>query len=245
MLLRRVTKHVKDQNWFAVGIDFCIVVIGVFIGLQVANWNEDRAERARGENIKTRLAVEFVGIESEYARHVRDVTTWITNTNELAQDLLAGTVDLNSPEYAERLFENGWRAPGEGSNTVAELISQGDMDLLNSPGLVEKLLHFQSLTERHVRSNEALYTRLRLDDSPFQVAILSAIPPASRTDEFTTYLDETISVPALYISAINASRVLQSDLRWHQFSLESACAILTELGEPCRASGALEAERAQ
>ena len=46
MLLRRITKHVKDQNWFAVGIDFCIVVIGVFIGIQVANWNDVRQQRA-------------------------------------------------------------------------------------------------------------------------------------------------------------------------------------------------------
>ena len=47
MLLRRITKHVKDQNWFAVGIDFVIVVVGVFIGLQVANWNEARGFAAR------------------------------------------------------------------------------------------------------------------------------------------------------------------------------------------------------
>lgn len=45
MILRRITKHVKNQNWFAVGIDFCIVVIGVFIGIQVANWNEARQDR--------------------------------------------------------------------------------------------------------------------------------------------------------------------------------------------------------
>lgn len=46
MLLRRITKHVKDQNWFAVGIDFFIVVVGVFIGIQVANWNTARIDRA-------------------------------------------------------------------------------------------------------------------------------------------------------------------------------------------------------
>ena len=45
MLLRRITPHVKDQNWFAVGLDFFIVVVGVFIGLQVSNWNEARSER--------------------------------------------------------------------------------------------------------------------------------------------------------------------------------------------------------
>ena len=43
MLLRKVTQHVKNQNWFAVFIDFIIVVVGVFIGIQVANWNDDRA----------------------------------------------------------------------------------------------------------------------------------------------------------------------------------------------------------
>ncbi|WP_299083525.1 hypothetical protein [uncultured Paraglaciecola sp.] len=42
MLLRRITKHVTDQNWFAVFIDFFIVVVGVFIGIQVANWNDAR-----------------------------------------------------------------------------------------------------------------------------------------------------------------------------------------------------------
>ena len=45
MLLRRVMKHVRDQNWLAVGIDFLIVVTGVFIGIQVANWNGERLER--------------------------------------------------------------------------------------------------------------------------------------------------------------------------------------------------------
>jgi len=45
MLLRRVLDHVRDQNWFAVSLDFVIVVIGVFIGIQVANWNESRLNR--------------------------------------------------------------------------------------------------------------------------------------------------------------------------------------------------------
>jgi hypothetical protein len=42
MILRRLTQHIKAQNWFAVGLDFLIVVVGVFMGLQVSNWNESR-----------------------------------------------------------------------------------------------------------------------------------------------------------------------------------------------------------
>jgi hypothetical protein len=35
MLLRSIKKHLKDQKWFAVAIDFIIVVFGVFIGIQL------------------------------------------------------------------------------------------------------------------------------------------------------------------------------------------------------------------
>lgn len=51
MLLRSLTKHVKEQNWFAVFIDFIIVVFGVFMGLQVANWNENRVEKIKEQEI--------------------------------------------------------------------------------------------------------------------------------------------------------------------------------------------------
>lgn len=51
MLLRRITTHVKEQNWFAVGVDFIIVVIGVFIGIQVANWNDTRTNEYRETEI--------------------------------------------------------------------------------------------------------------------------------------------------------------------------------------------------
>jgi hypothetical protein len=51
MTLRRITKHVKDQNWFAVGLDFLIVVFGVFMGFQVQQWNEDFSDKVVEPNI--------------------------------------------------------------------------------------------------------------------------------------------------------------------------------------------------
>ncbi|MEE9347889.1 MAG: hypothetical protein V3U82_06815 [Robiginitomaculum sp.] len=43
MIFRRVKAHVAKEDWFAVFIDFIIVVFGVFMGLQVANWSAARA----------------------------------------------------------------------------------------------------------------------------------------------------------------------------------------------------------
>ncbi len=45
MLLRRVIEHVKAQNWTAVGLDFVIVVMGVYLGIQVNNWDQSRSDR--------------------------------------------------------------------------------------------------------------------------------------------------------------------------------------------------------
>lgn len=55
MILRRVIEHVKAQNWTAIVIDFVIVVVGVFIGLQVANWNEARQDTMRGARYLERI----------------------------------------------------------------------------------------------------------------------------------------------------------------------------------------------
>ena len=59
MLLRRITKHVTDQNWFAVFIDFLIVVVGVYIGVQVSNWNADRQDRADYNEIYEQVILEM------------------------------------------------------------------------------------------------------------------------------------------------------------------------------------------
>ena len=54
MRLRRITEHVKAQNWTAVWLDLIIVVVGVFIGIQVANWNDARTDRVQ-ENLLLKL----------------------------------------------------------------------------------------------------------------------------------------------------------------------------------------------
>ncbi len=44
MILRRVIEHFRKQEWTAIFLDFLIVVVGVFIGIQVANWNAGRSD---------------------------------------------------------------------------------------------------------------------------------------------------------------------------------------------------------
>jgi hypothetical protein len=45
MILRRLSSNLKTQNWVAIGIEFLLVVLGVFFGILAANWNEERLAR--------------------------------------------------------------------------------------------------------------------------------------------------------------------------------------------------------
>ena len=45
MILRRLTANLRAQNWTSVAIELAIVIVGVFIGVQAANWNQARQER--------------------------------------------------------------------------------------------------------------------------------------------------------------------------------------------------------
>ena len=56
MLLQRLSRHVREQNWFAVALGFVIVITGVVLGFQITAWNEDRREDAREQLIIDRLA---------------------------------------------------------------------------------------------------------------------------------------------------------------------------------------------
>lgn len=73
MILRRVIEHVKAQNWTAVALDFVIVVVGVFIGIQVANWNDARAVKQDEEAILTRFHDETVAAIED--RTLREAAT--------------------------------------------------------------------------------------------------------------------------------------------------------------------------
>lgn len=46
MILRRLSTAFRKQDWFTVLIETLIVVIGVFLGIQLGNWNEARQNRA-------------------------------------------------------------------------------------------------------------------------------------------------------------------------------------------------------
>ena len=59
MILRRLSQALKEQNWAAIVIEFILLVAGVFLGIQVANWNAARVDRMEYEAALGRLGSEI------------------------------------------------------------------------------------------------------------------------------------------------------------------------------------------
>jgi hypothetical protein len=61
-------KHVADQNWFAVGLDILVVITGIFLGMQVTEWNESRKDRIDGQDFIGRIHDEILVTEQTSSR---------------------------------------------------------------------------------------------------------------------------------------------------------------------------------
>jgi hypothetical protein len=156
MLLRSVTKHIKEQNWYAVAIDFLIVVVGVFVGLQVTNWNESRADRELG------LA---------YLQRIHDDVSTDIDAYEIRMGFWQQVIDFGQTglTYAENRETNDlthwdvllayfqasqiWEFYASNA-TYSELTSAGDLRLIQNVKIRNTLTRYytnssnQALTER-------------------------------------------------------------------------------------------------
>ena len=55
MILRRLAYNLREQNWTAIAIEFVLLVLGVFLGIQVANWNAEAIDRREARDAMHRL----------------------------------------------------------------------------------------------------------------------------------------------------------------------------------------------
>ncbi len=163
MILRRLTEHVKAQNWFAVGIDFLIVVVGVFVGLQVSNWNTARLQEKTAQIYIERIREDLAGNREDlgqrlaYFRHVR----------ASALDVLAA-LDQSPETLGEQFLIDIYTAshilPRElGRDTYDEILSVGANNAISDVAVRKRLANFY-------RSIKAQITTLKLT-TPYRVVI--------------------------------------------------------------------------
>jgi hypothetical protein len=138
MLLRRIKTHIQNENWFAVFVDFVIVVVGVFIGIQVANWNDSLADQQRETEYLARLENDFKDIENRLVSNVTDFDKAV-DAILYVQRTLKESKELSKEEgirYREELnLIDTSSVPAWQSGTYVEMQSAGELRLIQDKAL--------------------------------------------------------------------------------------------------------------
>lgn len=61
MIFRRLSVHLRRQNWIAIAIEFVLLVVGVYLGVAAANWNQERIAQKETDMLLSQLAEELKG----------------------------------------------------------------------------------------------------------------------------------------------------------------------------------------
>lgn len=146
MLLRRITEHIKAQNWFAVGIDFIIVVVGVFIGIQVANWNDSRAMNAREIGYLERIHNDL-GVDIQNYDYDLTFRQTVEEAGEIALSAKGSLGNAKEDWHLLRAFFNASQMSGRPNidTTYAELTSSGEIALITNVDLREGLARYYTV----------------------------------------------------------------------------------------------------
>ena len=239
MILRSVVGHLGRQDWTAVAIELVVVVLGVFIGLQASNWNEQWEIDAKAahfaESLKADMRAEAWGYEYQIHYYGN-----VLSNAERAVDALAGDAPLSD----EALLISAFRATQYNENirrraTYDELTSTGEIGLIHDSRLRDLAMRlytapmFESIHAEGINNPYRKAFRMAI---PYEVqdALKSAcgdrLVPTGDYKAIAHSLDHPCS-PGLSPSAITVSAaILRNDPHFLEFLRLRIADIETNLG---------------
>lgn len=132
MILQNISKAIREQNYYAVALEFVIVITGVVIGFQVTAWHADRAENARTSMLLERIEEEFREIEASLTSYEQLLAFYEAASENVIAAIRNDTLETTDPEVM-RVWLGQLRhvgRPPARSAIFAEMIASGELSLL-------------------------------------------------------------------------------------------------------------------
>lgn len=149
MILANLSRAVREQNYYAVVLEFVIVLAGVVIGFQVNAWNEDRQDRVREAVYIERLHAEVLEAEAGRFGLLENVTMRVGHAAAVLEVVFEDRDPSTLPDGActslSRLsifYLEGYALP-----TLDELFVTGSLTVIRDEALREALTRYRSFAE--------------------------------------------------------------------------------------------------
>lgn len=155
MMIRKLSEAIRKQDWFAVGVEILVVVVGIFLALQVDAWNESRKDRVLEKRYLERLDAEIssdieamqFGLDLAWKRH------------DMGRMLLAALEDEDvardqPAEFVTAIERAGWTfLPPINDNTFEEIKFSGNLGIIENEDLRQSISAYYKLIERNQQWN--------------------------------------------------------------------------------------------
>lgn len=141
MIIRRILDALRKQEWGTALVELLIVVIGIFLGLQISNWNEDRKAEAEGHFYLDLLRRQL----TEEIRTSEEIIAFMTETNSKIKHVASLMYSESWTDEEFQQFEDQhWAvyvpfAELNRPSALRQLVDTGKIDLVRSRQLQEKL----------------------------------------------------------------------------------------------------------
>ena len=163
MLLRRITKHVKDQNWFAVALDFTIVVVGILIAFQISSMSERRDERATFDRQMQALKIEMTENLERYETTLEKIEDQFDSISRLRTLLADPGIEASGSEIDALLYQSvGVIGVYTKRSSINVALSSDLFAEINSPELIDAIEHWE---EKLSQLNRVQQDALRFRDN--------------------------------------------------------------------------------
>ena len=179
MLFRHIADHVRAQNWTAIAIDFVIVVIGVFMGLQTQEWSREHEDRKRELQIVGDLLADLEIDRMQYANGINAAARRIGAANASLvgaglpalqfdfdaphKDFARYSLDLSkSPEIPASERNRLWTGvtiayfPTLSTSTYDAMVGSGDIKIISDRDLVRAIQVYNNVSNGVDMQNDKL-----------------------------------------------------------------------------------------
>lgn len=157
-LARRWGGKVREQNWLAVAIDFAIVVVGVFLAIQAANWNDSRRERAEARRYYAQILDDLRADQQTLGFARQRAAEFDAAAENTLRAIRSGIPPNSTPgRFAVDIHHAGFLyIPRTSRRTYDELISSGKLGLLKDEAAKAAIADYYSTFDEMRQWDELL-----------------------------------------------------------------------------------------
>ena len=161
MIQRLITTRLRDLDWAAIAVELLIVVVGVFIGIEVSNWNQarvtDQQAAVFAERLRADLREEYWGYQpliaynQEVLKNAEQAVTALTGKTPVSDEALLISA-YRATQYKQRLRRR---------STYDEMISTGAIGLIRDQRLRDTAMRLYNVPTMENLAREGMQSRYR------------------------------------------------------------------------------------